>query len=110
MKKRFSFLSLGFLFASHFALAADIPYCPGTQVEGSKHEALQYVVKTYAHHHLCRTSTSCLLNYDTVKYAITWDKPCPGSAIIGNSPNGSTFICNNGMCNPLGMSMPSAAY
>ncbi|MBI2784799.1 MAG: hypothetical protein HYX60_00195 [Legionella longbeachae] len=82
---------------------ASIPYCSGTDVKGSKHDALQSVIKTFAIQNNCNIGTNCILNFDDVKYSIAWDTYCVGA-------KGATFVCKNGKCNPFGFSQPSANY
>lgn len=101
-------LVLAGVFAS--SAYAEIPYCPGTEVTGGKHSALQYVVETFAAENHCSIGTNCLLNFDGVKYSIAWSEDCPESAQRGNDPKGSTFICKDGLCVPYGFSSPSAQY
>lgn len=107
MKKIIPLLLIGLFTAS---ANATIPYCTGTHVEGSKHDALQYVVKTFASENNCVVGTNCILNFDSVKYSIAWDKDCSDSANKGNNPKGSTFVCSNGECHPLGFQSPNASY
>lgn len=101
-----------FLLVSIFSSSvyAEIPYCSGTQVQGSKHQALQTVVSTFANENHCDTGNNCLHHFDDVKYAINWADDCPQSANRGNDPRGSTFICDEGVCLPLGFSLPEAFY
>ena len=101
-------LFLTSIFAS--SVYADIPYCSGTQVQGSKHQALQKVVKAFARENHCVIDKNCLLNFDDVKYAIVWAKGCPDSAQRGNDPSGSTFTCYQGVCTPFGFLLPEAFY
>jgi hypothetical protein len=89
---------------------AEIPYCPGTHLYGSKNMALQRVVKHFADQNACEIGSNCLLNFDQVKYSIAWTEPCRASAAKGNDPKGSTFICEHGMCTPYGFSSPAAGY
>lgn len=91
------------------AAYANIPYCPGTHVKGNKHHALQYVITSFAHENNCEEA-HCVQNFDQNKYAVTWGKDCPDSARRGNDPAGSTFICQNHECTPLGFSLPQATY
>ena len=107
MKKTISLLLMG-LFSS--AVNADIPYCSGTQVDGSKHQALQYVVSTFAIENHCLIRGNCILNFDSVKYSIAWAADCADSAKKGNDPKGSTFVCSQGQCQPLGFFTPQASY
>jgi hypothetical protein len=107
MNKLLTLIIVGALTSSVYA---NIPYCPGTDVKGSKHDALQYVVKTFADQNDCKIGNNCLLNFDTVKYSIAWSEPCPKSAAKLNDPNGSTFVCKQGLCVPYGFSYPSAKY
>jgi hypothetical protein len=101
-----------FLLASIFAASvyADIPYCAGTQVQGSKHQALQNVVKEFARMNRCVIGSNCLLNYDGAKYHISWAKDCKRSAGQGNDPKGSSFICSEGVCTPYGYFLPEDFY
>jgi hypothetical protein len=108
MMRKKLFLGLVSIFAS--SAYADIPYCPGTEVAGSKHNALQYVVDTFAGEHNCVIGSNCILNFDGVKYSIAWSEDCSGSADRGNDPKGSTFICKDGKCYPYGFVSPSADY
>lgn len=107
MKKIIPLLLIG-VFAS--TANASIPYCAGTQVEGSKHQALQYVVNTFTLENHCTIGNNCILNFDSNKYSIAWAKDCIGSANKGNDPKGSTFVCSNGECHPLGFHSPNAPY
>ena len=108
MMRKNILLGLATIFAS--SAYADIPYCPGTEVHGSKNNALQYVVETFASQNNCIIGSNCLLNFDGVKYSIAWAVDCPGSAQRGNDPKGSTFICTHGTCFPYGFSSPNADY
>jgi hypothetical protein len=92
------------------AFADDIPYCKGTSVMGSKHTALQTVVKSFAAENKCKIGKNCLLNFDTVKYSIAWSEPCVASEARLNDAKGSTFLCDQGKCVPYGFSNPSANY
>ncbi len=104
-------IALGFLASIFLSSAfADIPYCSGTDVTGSKHQALQYVIKSFAAQYKCDIGSNCILNFDHVKYSIAWSKNCLDSQRKGNDPKGSTFICKSGTCTPLGFSQPSADY
>jgi len=89
---------------------AAIPYCPGTRVTGYKNQALQYVVATFAKNSHCVVGNNCLQNFDQVKYSIAWKELCSESAAKGNDPNGSTFICQDGQCHPLGFAEPLGLY
>jgi hypothetical protein len=89
---------------------AAIPYCSGTEVTGSKHIALQHVINTFANENNCSIGDNCILNFNQVKYSIAWSKECMDSANKGNSPYGSTFVCEHGACLPLGFHSPLAEY
>ena len=89
---------------------ADIPYCNGTQVTGSKHIALQAVVQTFAIENNCKIGNNCLHNFDKIKYSIAWSEPCWDSAARGNDEKGSTFLCTRGYCTPYGFFSPYTAY
>lgn len=108
MMRKKLLLGLAGIFAS--SAYADIPYCPGTEVNGGKNHALQYVVETFAAENNCIIGSNCILNFDEVKYSIAWSEDCAGSAQRGNDPKGSTFICKDGMCYPYGFSSPFAQY
>lgn len=107
MKKLISLFLAGFVVANAYA---SIPYCPGTDVKGSKHDALQYVITTFANQNNCFIGSNCILNFDGVKYSIAWAQDCVASKNKGNDPKGSTFICTNGKCTPFGFSEPHANY
>lgn len=107
MIKKTLFVLAG-IFAS--SVYADIPYCSGTSVQGSKHNALQSVVRDFAKQYNCSIGSNCILNFNTVKYSIAWAKDCPDSARHGNDRKGSTFVCDAGVCQPLGFDFPSANY
>lgn len=107
MKKIIPLLLIG-VFSS--SVNASIPYCAGTQVEGSKHQALQYVINTFALENHCIIGNNCILNFDSIKYSIAWAKDCKESANKGNDAKGSTFICSEGKCYPLGFHSPNASY
>jgi hypothetical protein len=108
MMRKKILLVLATVFTS--SVFAEIPYCPGTEVNGGKHNALQYVVDTFANENNCVIGSNCILNFDGIKYSIAWAVDCPGSAQRGNDPKGSTFICMEGQCYPYGFSLPSAEY
>jgi hypothetical protein len=103
--KAATFTLFSFLAASAYA---SIPYCPGTTVTGSKHQALQYVVNKFAETYGCEIGSNCLLNFDGFKYSIAWDNHCAASR--SNDPRGATFACQNGTCTPYGYGNPSASY
>ncbi len=107
MKKMSLWLLTSVLATSAYA---DIPYCSGTSVTGAQSDALQYVVQQFADENHCDIGTNCILNFDDVKYSIAWSGNCAESASKNNDPRGSTFVCANGVCYPLGFSEPNAAY
>lgn len=88
---------------------ANIPYCPGTKVKGKKDQALQQVITSFAQNLHC-VEANCIQNFDQNKYAVTWGENCADSEALGNDPAGSTFICDNHQCTPLGFDWPSANY
>ncbi|MBA2651395.1 MAG: hypothetical protein H0U73_03890 [Tatlockia sp.] len=106
------FIRIVFLCSIIFApsVFAVIPYCPGTQVNSSKHQALQKVVRDFAKENHCVIGKNCLHNFDTIKYHISWAKGCLQSAARDNDPRGSTFICSEGVCSPFGFFFPEAFY
>lgn len=89
---------------------ANIPYCAGTTVKGSKHKALQYVIETFAKENNCLIGENCIRRFDKIRYAIAWAEACDGSARRGNDPKGSTFVCSKGFCHPDGFYEPNATY
>jgi len=107
--KRLPVTIIMLLFAS--TAFASIPYCPGTLVTSSKDRALQSVITEFAKENDCQIGGHhCILNFAKVKYSIAWAKPCPKSAARKNDPKGSTFICMDGVCKPLGFNSPSEFY
>lgn len=98
------------IICSSAASSTSIPYCPGTVVSASKSQALQQVIKKFANMNDCKIGNNCILNFEKIKYSIVWSEPCPNSALLGNDPDGSTFICDAGYCYPYGFSYPVAKY
>lgn len=107
MKKIISLFLIGFFTSS---ANASIPYCSGTQVTGDKSRALQNVISTFALENKCIIGTNCILNFNSIKYSIAWSQDCIDSAKKGNDPKGSTFVCSEGTCNPLGFRNPKDNY
>ncbi len=107
MKKLITLFLAGFVASSAYA---SIPYCSGTTVKGSKHDALQYVIATFASQNNCVIGTNCILNFDGIKYSVAWAKDCVASKKKGNDAKGSTFVCSAGNCSPFGFSEPHANY
>lgn len=89
------------------AQAADIPYCSGTKVTGSKHVALQQLVHQFAGTFDCKIGRNCILNFNKIYYHIAWDKWCPNPV---SEPQGTTFVCTKGKCTPTGTDRPATYY
>lgn len=105
MKKIFALLFGSLLFSS--AQAADIPYCKGTKVTGSKHVALQQLIQEWINQFHCKVGNNCILNFNKVDYHIAWVGWCSNPV---SDPRGTTFICDKGKCTPAGTDRPVTYY
>jgi hypothetical protein len=105
MKKIIALVFGSLIFSS--AQAADIPYCSGTKVTGSKHVALQQLVQGFASQFNCKVGRNCILNFNKVDYHIAWVGWCLNPV---SEPQGTTFVCYKGKCTPTGTDHPATYY